>query len=187
MKSQDLRPGIAVRMDGQLFLVTEFQHVTPGNLRAFIQIKMRNVKTGSYLEKRYRSSEEVESAFLDRRDLEFLYAERDGGVFMDSQTYDQISISKDVLGEALSYLKPNTVVTGLLTDTTVITIELPKVVDLEVVETPPGIKDATKTNQLKEATMETGLKVKVPPFIKQGERIRISTETGEYLSRVTGD
>lgn len=183
MKSQDLRPGIAIRMDGNLFVVTKSEHRTPGNLRAFMQVKIKNVKTGVSLEKRLGSGEEVEAVSLDRRELEYLYSDNTGAVFMDTTDYEQTALDPEVLGDSLLYLKPNTSVTGLVAEGKVVSIELPKVVELKLTEAPPGIKGATATNQLKEATCETGLKVRVPGFISQGETIRISTESGDYLSR----
>ncbi|MCC7193852.1 MAG: elongation factor P [Phycisphaeraceae bacterium] len=183
MKSQDLRPGIAIRMDGNLFVVTKAEHRTPGNLRAFMQVKIKNVKTGVSLEKRLGSGEEVEAVNLDRRELEYLYSDNTGAVFMDTTDFEQTALDPDVLGDSLLYLKPNTSVTGLVAEGKVVSIELPKVVELKLTETPPGIKGATATNQLKEAVCETGLKIRVPGFISQGETVRISTESGEYLSR----
>lgn len=185
MKSQELRPGIAVRMDGKLFVVTKAEHRTPGNLRAFMQVKLKDVKTGVSIEKRLSSGEEVEQVMLDRRDMEYLYSDNQGAVFMDTTDYEQVVLPPDVLGDALQYLKPNNTVIGLVAEGKVITIELPKVVDLKITETAPGIKGATATNQLKDATCETGLKTRVPPFIAIGETVRISTETGEYLSRAS--
>ena len=186
MKSQDIRNGNAIQIDGQIWLVVKNEHVKPGKGPAFIQVKLKNVKTGSHQEKRLRSSEEVELVNLDRREMEYLYSDPSGAVFMDNETYDQVIIDAGVLGDALKYIKPNSSVTGMVFDGQVITIDLPSVVDLEITDTPPGIKDATKTNQLKEATCETGLKTRVPPFIKTGETIRISTETGEYIGRTSG-
>lgn len=185
MKSQDLRPGIAVIMDGKLYVVTKSEHRTPGNLRAFMQIKLKEVKTGTQIEKRLSSGDEVEQVSLDRRALEFLYKDNTGAVFMDTESYEQTTIAPDVLGDALLYLKENTAVTGLVAEEKVVSIELPNVVELKITETPPGIKGATATNQLKDAVCETGLKTRVPPFINQGEIIRISTESGEYLSRAS--
>jgi elongation factor P len=170
-------------MDGKLYVVTKTEHRTPGNLRAFMQVKLKDVKSGVSIDKRLSSGEEVESVSLDRRSLEYLYSDNSGAVFMDIENYDQVTIDPDVLGDALLYLKPNTQVTGLVTEGKVVSIELPKVVELEITDTPPGIKGATATNQLKEATCETGLKTRVPGFIGTGETIRISTESGEYLSR----
>jgi elongation factor P len=174
---------MAIKIDGAVFIITQFTHVTPGNLRAFVQVKLKRMSDGNIVERRFRSGEEVEQVDLDRRGMEFLYAENSGLVFMDSENYDQVTISKDVLGNAVLYLKPNTQVTVLFADGKPVSVELPNTIDLEVVDTPPGIKGATATNQNKEATLETGLKTRVPPFIEIGEKIRISTETGEYQSR----
>ncbi len=184
MKANDIKPGMAVNADGQIWLVTRTEHVKPGKGPAFVQAKMKNLQTGTNIEKRLRSTEEVDQINLDRREIEYLYSDASGAVFMDNETFDQITIPEDVLGDALLYMKPNTRITGLVYNGNVISIELPAAVDLEVTETPPGIKNATATNQLKEATLETGLKTRVPPFISNGETIRISTTTGEYLSRV---
>lgn len=186
MKSQELRNGMAVQIDGQIWLVISYEHVKPGKGPAYTQVKLRNIQTGNHIEKRLRSGEDVDQVSLDRRDMEYLYSDNTGAVFMDTETYDQTTISPDVLGNALEYLKPNTTVKGLVHGQKVISVELPPVVELEITDTPPGIKGATATNQLKEATCETGLKTRVPPFITTGESVRVSTETGEYLGRVTG-
>ena len=185
MKSQELRNGMAIGLDGQVWLVVKYEHVKPGKGPAYTQVKLRNIVTGAHQEKRLRSGEDVEQVDLDRREMEYLYSDASGAVFMDCQTYDQAAIAVDVLGDALVYLKPNTTVTALVFKGNVLAIEMPPVVDLEITKTTPGIKGATATNQLKEATCETGLKTRVPPFIKEGEVVRISTESGEYLSRVT--
>jgi len=176
---------MAIGMDGQVWLVVKYEHVKPGKGPAYTQVKLKNLATGAHQEKRLRSGEDVEQVDIDRREIEYLYSDSTGAVFMDCQTYDQSTIPPDVLGDAMVYLKANTPVTGLVIKGNVVSIELPPVVDLEVTETTPGIKGATATNQLKEATCETGLKTRVPPFIKEGEVVRLSTETGEYLSRVT--
>lgn len=174
---------MAVSIDGQAWLVVSQEHVKPGKGPAYAQVKFKNIQTGAHQEKRLRSAEEVDQVNLDRRPMEYLYSDASGAVFMDNETYDQINIPADVLGNALQYVKPNTGVVGMVFNGNVISVELPAAVDLEVKDTPPGIKDATKTNQLKEATLETGLVTRVPPFIKIGETVRVSTETGEYLSR----
>ncbi|MAE65074.1 MAG: elongation factor P [Phycisphaeraceae bacterium] len=170
-------------MDGQVWLVTSTDHVKPGKGPAYAQLKLKNLKTGTHVEKRLRSGEDVEQAVLDRREMEYLYSDGSGAVFMDNESYDQSTIDADILGDALLYLKPNTSVTTLVYQGNVVNVELPPVVDLEITDTPPGIKGATATNQLKEATCETGLKTRVPPFITTGETIRVSTDTGEYLGR----
>lgn len=183
VKSQDLRPGMAIKLDGNLWLITSFQHVTPGNLRAFIALKIKNLTNGSTIEKRLRSSEEVEQVDLDRREMEFLYSEASGHVFMDTETYEQTTIPADFIGDSMLFVKPNTLITVMICEGRPISIDLPSTVDLEVKDTTPGIKGATATNQLKEATMETGLKTRVPPFISIGEMVRINTTDGSYNSR----
>ena len=172
-------------MDGQIWLVVSYEHVKPGKGPAYAQVKLKNLQTGSNIEKRFRSGEVVDQINLDRREMEYLYSDNTGAVFMDSETYDQHTIPAEVLGESLEYIKPNTVINGLVYNGTVLSVELPAAVDLEVTDTPPGIKGATATNQLKEATLETGLVTRVPPFIANGDVVRVSTTTGEYLSRVT--
>lgn len=183
MKSTDLRPGMAIKMDGNLFVITQFTHVTPGNLRAFVAVKIKNVVNGMFLEKRLRSGEDIEVVDLDRRPMEFLYSEPSGHVFMDQESYEQISLPETLVGEFMGFVKPNTVITVMICDGRPVSIELPNVVELKVTETAPGIKGATATNQLKEATLETGMKTRVPPFIASGEVVRINTEDGSYNSR----
>ena len=183
MRANDLRPGMAVRMDNKLFVVTEFEHRTPGNLRAFIQIKIRDVNTGQYLEKRLASTEEVEATTLDRRPMEYLFADSTGHTFMDLESFDQFVLPEEVLGASMQYIRPNTEVMVVVHEGNPLILELPGSVELEVTETPPGIKGATVTNQLKEATCETGLKTKVPQFINIGDRIKVATNDGSYQSR----
>ncbi len=178
-----MRPGMGVVIDGKLCICVQATHVTPGNLRAFVQTKLRVVRDGIMLEKRLRSTEEVEQAFLDKRDMQYLYADRTGLVLMDNQTYDQITIPLEMVGDSVKYLKPNTTVSVLMYEGNVVSIELPKVVELAVTETVPQVKGATATNQMKEAELETGLKTRVPPFIEVGDAVRISTEDGSYLAR----
>lgn len=187
MKASDLKRGNALEMDNQLWIVTELDHVKPGKGPAYIQAKLRGVLSGGVQEKRLRSTEEVNQVNLDRREIEYLYTDASGAVFMDNETYDQIPVPLETLGSDADYLAPNLQVTGLFYEGNCITVELPSAVEVTVVETPPGIKDATKTNQLKEATCDTGLKTRVPPFISEGERIKVSTSTGEYLGRSSGD
>jgi len=177
---------MAFIMDGQLCICTVATHVTPGNLRAFVQAKLRRLSDGVMIEKRLRSTEDVEEAFLDKRDMEYLYSDKTSHVFMDTTTYDQISVSDEMLGDAIKYFKPNTPVTALMHGEKIVSIELPKVVELAVTETTPQPKGATATNQMKDATLETGLRTRVPPFIEVGEIVRINTEDGSYLSRAKG-
>ena len=178
---------MAIHVDGgQVWLVVDFEHVKPGKGPAYAQVKLKNLQTGTNVIKRFRSSEEVDQINIDRRQIEYLYSDSSGAVFMDHETYEQSTVPQDVLSDALLYLKPNQSITGLLYEGLVLSVELPAAVDLEVTETPPGVKHATATGQLKEATLETGLKSKVPAFINTGDVVRVSTETGQYLSRASG-
>jgi elongation factor P len=183
MRASDIRRGEAVVIDGKLFVVTNADHNTPGNLRAKVQFKLRDVSRGTIIDKRVGATDDIEVVNLDRRQVEYLYSDNTGHVIMDLETYDQTSIPPDVFGDDILYLKPNTEISALFHDGNLVSYELPKTVDMKVTDTPPGIKGATATNQMKEATLETGLKTRVPPFIEIGEIIRINTEKGEYLSR----
>ena len=183
MRASDIRRGQAVIIDGKLLVVTNADHNTPGNLRAKVQFKLRDVAKGTILDKRVGATDDIETATLDRRQVEYLYSDNDGHVLMDMETYDQNSIPKTVFGDDILYLKPNTPLTAMFHDGKIVSYEMPKTVDLQVTDTPPIIKGSTATNQLKEATLETGLRTRVPGFIEIGETIRVSTETGEYLSR----
>lgn len=183
MKATDLRPGYACRMDGKLFVITKFEHRTPGNLRAFIQVKLRDVMNGNYIEKRLASDDQIDVTTVDRAPMEYLYQDGDFYVFMDTASYEQIQIPESVCGEAMQYLCPNAQTVVLMHEGKPLMIELPASVELTVTETQPGVKNATATNQLKEAVMDTGLKTRVPAFINQGEKVKISTADGSYLSR----
>jgi elongation factor P len=183
MRASDIRRGTAVLIDGKLFVVTNADHNTPGNLRAKVQFKLRDVAKGTILDKRVGATDDIETTTLDSRQVEYLYTDNDGHVLMDLETYDQNHIPKEVFGDDILFLKPNTQLTALFHEGKVVSYDLPKTVDLEITETAPGIKGATATNQMKDAVLETGLKTRVPPFIEQGEVVRISTETKGYLSR----
>jgi len=183
MRASEIRKGQAVIIDGNLYVVTNADHNTPGNLRAKVQFKMREVSKGTIQDKRVGATDDIQTANLDRRNVEYLYSDNDGHVLMDLETYDQNHIAKDVFGNDILYLKPNTQMTAHFHDGNLVSYELPKTVDLKVTETQPSIKGSTATNQLKDAELETGLKTRVPGFIEIGETIRISTETGGYMSR----
>ena len=183
MRASDIRRGQAVIIDGKLMVVTNADHNTPGNLRAKVQFKLRDVAKGTIQDKRVGATDDIETANLDRRSVEYLYSDNDGHVLMDMETYDQNHIPKEVFGDDILYLKPNTQMQAQFHDGKLVSYELPKTVDLKVTETQPSIKGSTATNQLKDAELETGLKTRVPPFIEMGETIRISTESGGYLSR----
>ncbi|HBS28060.1 MAG TPA: elongation factor P [Phycisphaerales bacterium] len=183
MKATDLRPGYACRIDGKLFVITKFEHRTPGNLRAFVQVKLKDVTTGQSLEKRLGSGDEVEVTSLDRRNMEYLYQDGDSYVFMDTETYDQMNIAEEIVGDAMLYLRPNAQTIVLLHEGRPLLLELPPAVELTVKETEPGVKNAAATNVVKEAILETGLKTRVPQFISEGEAIKVSTADGSYMSR----
>ena len=182
-KATDLRPGMAVVREGKLYVITNFIHVTPGNLRAKVQLKLKSVKTGLTIEERVRADEDVEKVDLDRRNIEYLYKEGDHYIFMDTTTYEQFELPADVVGAVMPYLKVNTVINGLVNDEKVVAVEPPKVVELKIVEADPSVKTATATNVLKDAVCETGLKVRVPQHINVGDIIRVGTTEGDYLSR----
>lgn len=183
MRASEIRKGTAVIIDGKLFVVTDANHNTPGNLRAKVQFKLRDVGKGTILDKRVGATDDIETTNLDTRTVEYLYSDNDGHWLMDLETYEQNPIAKAVFGDDIKYLKPNTQLQAMYHDGVIVSYDLPKTVDLKVVDTPPGIKGATATNQLKDAKLETGLMTRVPPFIEIGEVIRISTESGDYLSR----
>jgi len=182
-KASDIKPGNALRLDGNICLVVDTDHVKPGKGPAYTQMKLRNVKTGANVEKRFGSDDEVERVNVDRRKIEYLYDDNAGAMFMDQETFEQVPVPYTVLGDKAPYIKPNTEVIGLFHEGNVLNVELPPSVDLQITDTPPGVKNATAANQLKEAQTETGLTVKVPPFLKPGDVIRVSTESGEYLGR----
>ena len=184
IKANDIRRGMVITIEGTNFVVVDFAHHTPGNLRAMVQTKLRNMNTGSIIDKRLRSVDQVEVPFVETKEFEYLYSSGDEHVFMDSETYDQLSFGPDILGTAMQYLLPNTKVMVKYIDDKAVSVEIPASIDLTVTETPPSIKGATATNQYKDAVLETGLKVQVPPFVGPGEKIRIDTRTGEYVERV---
>jgi len=183
IKAIQLRKGNVILFKDGLYMVSEFQHVTPGKGPAFFQTKLKNIKTGNNAENRFRPDEAVEKADLDSRKMEFLY--EDGGeyYFMDLETYDQFPLSKNLLGDAPFFLLPNTPVEVSFYEGQAIGIELPLTVELKVAETDPNLKTATVSSSYKPAVMETGFKIQIPPFIEEGEVIRIDTRDGKYLER----
>jgi elongation factor P len=178
-----VKKGMLIKMGEDLCRILEFQHVTPGNLRGFVRVKMRNIRNGALVDNRFRSEDTVERATLDEREMQYLYQDGDDFYFMDTATFDQIHITSEALGDSVSYLKPEMTINVEFYGTEPVGVELPQTVDLKVTETAPGIKGATASAQVKPATTETGLVVNVPPFVNNGDMIRVSTETGEYLSR----
>jgi elongation factor P len=179
-----LRKGMIIKLDNELFRIHDLMHVTPGNLRGFVRVKARNLRTQAMSEQKLRSEDVIERATLDEKEMQFLYADGDGFHFMDTESYEQLHMSAETLGDGVGFLKPEMTIRIEFYGAEPVGIELPQTVDLKVVETVPAIKGATATNQLKPATLETGVIVQVPPFIDEGDKIRVNTETGEYLSRV---
>jgi elongation factor P len=178
-----LRPGMIIKHNNDLHAVFSVEHRTPGNLRAFIQAKLRNLRTGAMFEHRFRSADAIEKINVDEVSMEYLYNDGDDYYFMNTENFEQTHLNKDVLGDAVDYLIPNLQIKVEFFDGKPVGIELPQTVELTVVETEPGLKSATASSVTKPAKTETGLVVQVPPFINQGEKIRVDTSEGAYLSR----
>ncbi len=183
MRASDIRKGQAVVIDGKLFVVTNADHNTPGNLRAKVQFKLRDVAKGTILDKRVGATDDIDVVTVDRRKVEYIYTDNEGLWLMDLETYEQQPIPADMFGNDAKYLKENTQLEASFHDGKLVSYDLPKTVELKVTDTAPAIKGATATNQMKDAILETGLGTKVPPFIEVGEIIRVSTDGGGYLSR----
>lgn len=183
IKATQLRKGMIIIHEGELYTLTDVMHITPGNLRAKVQTKMKSIKTGVNAENRFRADETVEKASLETRQMEYLYDDGQHYYFMDKQTFDQIPIDSGLVGDVHDYLLPNTSVEVEFYDNQPIGIELPNSIDLKVVETDPSLKTATVTASYKPAVLETGMKVQVPQFINEGDVIRIDTRDGKYLER----
>jgi elongation factor P len=183
IKAVDLRKGRTILYDGELAVVHEARQVSKGNKRSYVQAKIKTLKKGTIFDVRFNVDERIETPFVDSRDFEFLYRDGSDFVIMDLETFDQINVDADLMGDAAKWLRPNVKVSCQIYDGKVIQVDLPHNVDLEVTEAPPVVKGATATNQLKEVVLETGAKVRVPPFIETGERIVVDTRTGEYHER----
>jgi elongation factor P len=183
IKAVDLRKGKTILHEGELYIVHDAQHVAKGNKRSYMQAKLKNFKQGNVIDVRFSVDDRIETPFVEGREFEYLYQDGNGFVLMDSQTYDQITISAEIVGEGKYFLMPNEKVSCQILDGQVIAFELPHVVTLKVTETPPVVKGATVQNQPKDATLETGVRVRVPAFVEPGERIRVDTRTGEYIDR----
>ncbi len=180
----DLRRGMLIKHNDELHLVFNVEHRTPGNLRAFVQAKLRNLRTGAMYEHRFRSQDSVEKVSVDESEMEFLYKDGTDYYFMNTESYEQINIPEEMLGESANYLTPNLKIQVMVYEGRPIGIELPPTVDLKVVETEPGLKSATVSNVGKPAKLETGITVNVPAFINEGDKIRVDTEEGKYMERV---
>lgn len=179
----DFKTGLTIQLDGAPHSVIEFQHVKPGKGAAFVRSKLRNLKNGNIVEKTFRAGENVETAHVETREMQYLYASGDEHTFMDTETYDQISISSSQIEWELNFLKDNMLVKVVSYEGEVLGVNLPNTVELEVTETEPGVKGNTATGATKNAVLETGFQVQVPLFISQGEKLVINTTDGKYVSR----
>ena len=180
----DFRNGITIELEGNIYQIIEFQHVKPGKGAAFVRTKLRNVINGGVVEKTFRPTEKFPQARIDRVDMQYLYSDGDLFHFMNVETYDQIALDENTIGDALKFVKENEMVKVCSYNGNVFAVEAPLFVELEIAETEPGVKGDTATGATKPATVETGAIVYVPLFVNQGDKIKIDTRTGEYLSRV---
>lgn len=183
IKAVDLRKGRAIIYDDKIYFVHDATHVAKGNKRSYMQSKLKSLKGGQIIDVRFKVDDRLDTPFLESKEYEYLYPEGTVLVFMDCETYEQIHVDTELVGEELRFLKSNEHVSVQVYEGAVVSLELPQVVDLKVEDTPPVVKGATVTNQPKEAIMETGARVRVPAFIEPGEVIRVDTRSGEYLER----
>ena len=179
-----MKKGMLIKIEQDLFRVLELQHVTPGNLRGFVRVKFRNIRNGTLSDQKLRSEDTVERATLEEKEMQYLYLDGDDYYFMNTESFEQVNITSEALGDSVNYLKPEMTIKVEFYGEEPVGIELPPTVDLKVVDTAPGIKGATASAQVKPATLETGLVIQVPPFVNEGDKVRVNTETGEYQSRV---
>jgi len=179
----DFKTGVTIELEGQAYAVVEFQHVKPGKGAAFVRAKLKNVKTGGSIERTFRGGEKVPKAHLDRREMQYLYNDGSGFVFMDTENFEQMTINPDQMGDSAKWLLENMNIQVLFFQNNIIGIELPNFVEIVVTDTEPGVKGDTATGATKMATLETGATVKVPLFINTGDKLRIDTRIGEYLDR----
>jgi elongation factor P len=182
--ANDIRKGNVLIIDGELFLCTDVAHRTPGNLRALVQAKLKNLRSGATVQRKLSAQERIEIAFLDKRNCEYLYREGSNFVFMDSETYEQYHLNDDMVGEQMPYIVENTTVQVTFHDGSPVSIDLPASVELVVQHTEPGLKGDSVSNVFKPATLETGFELKVPNHINIGDRVKVSTQTGEFQGRV---
>lgn len=184
ISTNDFHTGLTIELDGDIYMVIDFQHVKPGKGAAFVRSKLKNLRSGSTTERTFRAGEKVPRALVERKEMEYLYASGEEYIFMDTESYEQISLSRETLGDNLKYLKENMQLNILLFKGEILGLELPNSVELKVVETEPGFKGDTAAGGSKPAKLETGLVVQVPFFINEGDVLRIDTRTGAYLERV---
>ena len=183
ISATQLRPGMVIKFNNELYSIFSMTHRTPGNLRGFVQVRMRNLRSGSMIEHRFSSEDRVEKAVLDAQEMEYLYDDGEYFYFMNTETFEQMHLMKDLLGDETQYLIPQLKVVVEFYEGKPMSVELPATVDLTVVETEPGLKGASVSNVTKPAKLETGLVVQVPPFITEGEKIRVNTSEGTYQER----
>jgi elongation factor P len=180
----DFYNGMVIRYNNELYTVTEFHHVSPGNWRAFVRVRLKNLRTGRVIEQRFRAGEEIEDVRVEHQNWQFLYKDGDEYVFMNTETFDQQPVPKEMLGDAVPFLKEQEVVEMLVDGDKIIAVELPNFVELRVESAEPGVRGDTANNVTKPATLETGAAINVPLFINPGEKIRVDTRTGQYVERV---
>ena len=183
MQATQIRPGMVIKYNNELYSIFSMVHRTPGNLRAFVQVRMRNLRNGSMMDNRFSSTESIDRAILEEQEMEYLYDDGEYYYFMHTETYEQMHLTKEILGDAVDYLIPNLKVKVEFYEGKPMGVELPASVNMTVVETEPGLKSASVSNVTKAAKMETGLIVQVPAFINEGEKIRVSTSEGSYQER----
>lgn len=183
ISTNDMRPGQTLDLDGTLFTIVSYQHVKPGKGQAFVKTKLKNVKSGAVVERTFRADEKVNLAVLDKREMQFLYEDTAGLVFMDSETYEQVHVDPGLLGDARRFLKDGTVCLVPVYEGTPVGAEMPVAVTVDIVDTEPGMKGDRVSGALKPATVETGVVVQVPLFVEKGDRIKVDTRSGEYISR----
>ena len=183
ISTNEFKTGITIEMDGEIYSVLEFQHVKPGKGAAFVRTKLKNLRSGSIVDHTFRAGEKVARAHLERKEMEYLYRDDDTFYLMDAETYEQLALSAETLGEGSKYLKENDRLTVVMLGDEVVGVDVPITVILEVADTEPGIKGDTASGATKPATMETGLVVQVPLFVNSGDKIKIDTRTGSYLER----
>ena len=183
ISTNDMRPGQTLDIEGDLFTIVNYQHVKPGKGQAFVKTKLKNIKSGAVIDRTFRADEKVNLAVLDKREMQYLYPEDAGLVFMDNETYEQVHIDPDLLGEGGKFLKDGTIVMVPTYEGTPVGAEMPANVELEIIDTEPGMKGDRVSGALKAATVETNAIVQVPLFFEKGDRIKVDTRTGEYLSR----
>ncbi len=184
ISTNDFRTGLTIEVEGDVYTVVDFQHVKPGKGSAFVRSKLKNLRTGAVIERTFRAGEKLPRAHLERKEMQYLYREGDSYVFMDNETYEQVSLTTEQLGDNVKYLKENMNIYLLTYGGNLIGVELPNFVELEVVAADPGVRGDTATGGTKSATLETGLAIQVPLFVEVGDVIRVDTRTGEYLERV---